>query len=75
MELKVNVFFKENGAYINTINLTKIGEIVEKINGGRKATLKEVIDFYFSQDDNYVDLGHTSEDYVLRCVPIKKGAA
>ena len=69
MTLKVNIYFKRNGAYVNTVDLTKIGKVI-----GRKATLKQVIDFIFSQDDNYVDLGYTSEDYVLRCVPIRKGA-
>jgi hypothetical protein len=74
MALEVNIYFRKNGAYINTVNLTHLGEVVSTILG-RKATLKEVIDFYFSQDDNYVDLGYTSEDYILRCVPIKGGAA
>ena len=73
MSISVNIYFKKNNAYVNTINLTHLGEVVSSILG-RKATLKEVIDFHFSEDANYTDLGHTSEDYVLRCVPIKGGA-
>jgi hypothetical protein len=68
MTMKVKVYNKENGMFVDTINLSKLGNVVSKMLG-HPATIEQVIENYFDQP-NYYEIGKTSKDYILKSVPL-----